>query len=220
MSSRKTNPKKKSSVVDSNGLDQAKSLLGQVTAIVGPAPALTATDRKRSAKLRKGGETVIATVATLSDQFGLTVASHPTTTMVQKASQAKALIPLHKQLVTATKQVADQMFSANSESWAAATVHYTMLRRLAKTDGDLATALAPVKQFFAHQSATVIKTEDAKTGHHRGAKPTKVVKAKPVVETTSDAPAPEAAPTPAPTATAPSPTATPATPAPTNGAHS
>ena len=54
------------------------------------------------------------------------------------------------------------MFSANSESWSAATVHYTMLRRLAKENGDLETALAPVNQFFAQRSPAVTAEEKAK----------------------------------------------------------
>jgi hypothetical protein len=47
-------------------------------------------------------------------------------------------------LVTATKRVADAIFQAQSQSWAGATVHYSMLRRLGKTDGSVAKALEPV----------------------------------------------------------------------------
>jgi len=217
MSQKKTHPTE--SDVGSNGLEEAKALLGQITTILGTMPALSVKDRQRSAKLRKGGETVIPTVAALSDQFGLTVASHPTTTMVAKAKKAQSLIPLHKQLVTATKQVADQMFSANSESWAAATVHYTMLKRLSKTNGDLANALAPVEQFFAQRSTAVIDAEDAKTGHRRKAKTTKVAKAKTAVENGAGATASEPASATAAPAESPSPTATPATPAPISAPH-
>ncbi len=189
-----------------NPLDQAQALVKQVAALVGPAPALTAMQRKRSLKLRKGGETVIPTVAALSEQFGLSVAAYPTATMAAKANQAVNLIPLHKLLVATTKQVSDQMFSANSESWEGATAHYALLRRLSRTNGDLATALAPVKKFFATRSKAVVEAHDAKTGHKEGEKATKQV---------ASAPATEAAPqeTPGGAAAAVTPAATPSLPA-------
>jgi hypothetical protein len=205
--SKKTNPKK--SDVSADKLEEAQSLLGQVTGIVGKSPALTGKERIRSVKLRKGGETVIPTVAALSAQFGLTVASHPTDAMVASAKKAQSLIALHKQLVAATKNVSDQMFTANSESWAAATVHYSMLRRLARTDGDLATALAPVTKFFSSRSATVVQAEDAKTGHRRGvkapkgSKTTKTATTAAATEGTTSASAPAAPSVTAPTHAAP-----------------
>jgi len=219
MSKKKTTPTL--SEVDPNGLDEATKLVGQIKGIVGNVPALSTKDRVRSIKLRKGGETVIPTVATLSTQFGLTVASHPTTTMVEKAKRAQSLIPLHKQLVTATKQVADQMFSANSESWAAATVHYSMLKRLAKTDGDLEAALAPVEQFFKKRSPAVIAEESAKKEARKAAKAAKAAaKAAAKTETTPDATASASTSVAAPLAEAPLPTvsAAPATPAPISAA--
>jgi hypothetical protein len=152
----------------SNPLDQAQALVKQIVAIVGPAPALTTKDRTRSLKLRKGGETVIPTVAALSDQFGLSVADYPTATMTSKAKKAASLIPLHKLLVETTKNVEDQMFEANSESWEAATAHYALLRRLSRTNGGLQTSLQPVRKFFATRSKAVVEAEDAKTGHKRG----------------------------------------------------
>ena len=155
-------------------------------------PALSAKDRKRSLKLRKGGETVIATVAALSDQYGLSIASHPTTTMVSGAKKAQSLLPLYNQLIQATKQVSDQMFSANAQSWGAATVHYTMLKRLAKTNGDLAEALVPVQQFFAQRSAAVIADEKAKKDARKAAKAAAAASATPAAATTASAPAPAA----------------------------
>jgi hypothetical protein len=181
---RKAIPKKKKAApaADAAALATAHGLVKQVAKILGPAPSLTVTDRKRTAKLRKGGETVIPTVATLAEQFGLKVASHPTDAMVTKAQRAHALLPLHKLLVATTKQVADQMFSANAESWQAATVHYSMLRRLARTNGDLESALTPVTQFFAHRSPEVVKEEDANRGHRKGAKAKPAAAPAPVTE--------------------------------------
>ena len=88
MSRKPTSSHKKATKVDSTGLDEASKLVEQITKLVGAVPALSAKDRKRSLKLRKGGETVIPTVAALSEQYGLSIASHPTTTMVQSAMKA------------------------------------------------------------------------------------------------------------------------------------
>jgi hypothetical protein len=158
---------KSEAVSNANVLDDAKALAEKITALVGPPPALTKTTIQRSAKLRKGGASVVQTVAMLSDQFGLVVPSNPTSAMVEKVTKAQALVALHKQLVAATKHVADAMFEAQSESWAGATVHYSMLRRLAKSDGNIATALQPVTQFFAARSTAVAEEDKAKRGGAR-----------------------------------------------------
>jgi hypothetical protein len=151
-------------VTSSNVLDDAKALAGKITDLVGPPPALTKTDISRSLKLRKGGAAMVKTIATLSDQFGLVVPGQPTETMLAKVNQAEDLVALHKQLVVATKHVADAMFQAQSQSWVGATAHYTMLRRLSKMDGSVSKSLAPVTQFFASRSASVQEEEKAARG--------------------------------------------------------
>jgi hypothetical protein len=204
-------------------LDQAAKLVGEIAAIVGHAPKLTAKERARSQKLRKGGEPIIPTVATLSEKFGLTVASHRTTTMLEKAKRAESLIPLHKDLVMLTKQISDHIFAASSESWTAATVHYSMLKRLAKTDGDLQVALAPVEQFFKQRSAAVLAERKAAREARKAAKAAKgaspPLATEPPAETTLGPPvrSPVTAAPPAPPAVS-SPTAPPAPPAPTGAA--
>jgi hypothetical protein len=196
-----------SSDVGANVLGELDSFVKKVTALVGAPPALTAADMKRATKLRKGGEKVIPTIAALSDQFGLTIASHPTDAMVAKMNQASSLAPLHKKLVAATKQVGDAIFQAQSESWDSAAVHYATLRRLAVKDGDVAKTLAPVTQFFAQRSTTVVDAEDAKRGGKKGSNAAKAAEAqaKDAEAPGNESPAPAAAPAATPTAT-PSPT--------------
>ena len=145
----------KAAVTSSDVLGDAKALAEKISALVGPAPALTKADVQRSAKLRKGGRTIVKTVTALSDKLGLVIPSYPTATLVEKVDQAESLVALHQELVTATKHVADAMFRAQSESWAGATAHYTMLRRLGRADGSINTTLQPAIQFFASRSAAV-----------------------------------------------------------------
>jgi hypothetical protein len=199
------------------GADEVKTFLAQLTAAAGPALALTAKDRKRATKLRKGGEKFIPTILALSEQFGINVASHPLTTIAANVDKVKNLTGVHKQLVTATKQVDDAIFQAQSDGWDGASVHYAVLKRLAKSNGDIATALAPATEFFAKKSAAVVKAEDAKRGHRKGAK-AKSASATPAANETNGAPAPEA-PTPTVTAAPPPAPVAPAV-APNGVAHS
>jgi hypothetical protein len=160
----------KASKSSSSGVnaDEVKSLLALITATAGPALALTAKDKVRAIRLRKGGEKVIPTITALSQQFGINLPSHPISVITANVEQAKNLIAIQKQLVTATKQVSDAIFKAQSTSWEGATVHYSVLKRLGKTDGDLAAALAPVTEYFAQKTPAVVKADEEKRGHRKG----------------------------------------------------
>ena len=199
--SRTTHPKEttitaeKSSAVAASGV---KDLLDSITSLAGPAPALTATDRKRTSKLRKGGEKVVPTLLALSNRIGLSVPAYPTATIQANLDKVKALSPVHEGVVSAEKHLGDAIFQAQSALWDGATVHYTMLKRLAKKNGDVANALAPVTEFFAKKQPAVVKAEDAKRGHRKGVKEPKApaTTAATTTEPTS-AQAPEAPPAPA-----------------------
>jgi hypothetical protein len=191
--------------------DEVKSFLASITATAGPPLALTAKDKVRAVRLRKGGEKVIPTITALSQQFGINLPSHPISVITANVEQAKNLTAIQKQLVTATKQVSDAIFKAQSTSWEGATVHYSVLKRIGKTDGDLATALAPVTEFFAKKTPAVVKAEEEKRGHRKGVKEPKGTKTAPAGGQATSAQAPAAP--------ASAPAVTPAT-APNGAAHS
>jgi hypothetical protein len=159
---RKTKPT--STDVGANVLEELNGFIKKVTVLVGTPPALTGADIKRATKLRKGGEKVVTTIAALSDQFGLTFASHPTDAMVAQMNKANSLVALHRKLVAATKQVGDSIFLAQSESWKSAAVHYATLRKMAVTDGDVAKTLVPVTEFFARRPSTAVHSDGATSG--------------------------------------------------------
>jgi hypothetical protein len=170
--SRTTHPKE-TTTNSATGSSEVKSFLDSITTIAGPAPSLTSKDRKRSVRLRKGGEKVVPTLLALSDRIGLSVPSYPTAAIQANLDKVKALSPVHEGVTSAQKHLSDAIFQAQSEIWEGATVHYTMLKRLAKTDGDVANTLAPVAEFFAHKAPAIVKAEDAKRGHRKGAKESK-----------------------------------------------
>jgi hypothetical protein len=168
--SRTIHPKETTTTSSAPAAIEVESLLASVAAVAGPAPALTSKDRKRSVKLRKGGEKVVPTILALSDRLGLSLPSHPTAAIQADLDKVKTLAPVHVGIVSAEKHLGDAIFQAQSRIWEGATVHYTVLKRLAKTDGDIANALAPVTQFFAQKSPGIVKAEDAKRGHRKGVK--------------------------------------------------
>jgi hypothetical protein len=192
--------------VGTNALEELSELVDKVTAMVGTPLALTPADMRRATKFRKGGEKVITTIAALNKQFGLTVASHPTDAMVAQMTQANGLVPLHRKLVAATKQVGDSIFQAQSKSWKSAAVHYATLRTLARSDGDVAKTLAPVTEFFAQRTKATVEEADTKRGGKKGSKAAKAAKAqaKEAEALGNETPAPAAAPAPT-QAAAPSP---------------
>jgi hypothetical protein len=159
--SRTTHPKETTETSSATATSEVKDLLAKVTAIAGPVPALTGKARKRSVKLRKGGEKFIPTILALSERIGLSVPSHPTSAIKASLSKVQSLAPIHESVASAEKHLSDAMFEAQAESWEGATVHYTVLRRLSKTDGDIANALAPVVEFFAKKSSATKASKDA-----------------------------------------------------------
>jgi hypothetical protein len=102
----------------------------------------------------------------------------------------KALSPLHEGVVSAEKHLGDAIFQAQSRVWEAATVHYTVLQRLARTNGDIANALAPVTEFFAHKAPSVVKAEEEKRGHRKGVEEPKGTRTAAAEDETTSARAP------------------------------
>ena len=93
-------------------------------------------------------------------------------------------------MVSAEKHLGDAIFQAQSRVWEAATVHYTVLQRLARTNGDIANALAPVTEFFAHKAPSVVKAEEEKRGHRKGVEEPKGTRTAAAEDETTSARAP------------------------------
>src|SRR5271163_3790172 len=133
--SRTTHPKETKETTTTSSVtepSQVNTFLESITTMAGPAPALTPKDRKRAVKLRKGGEKVVPTILALSNRIGLSVPSHPTAAIQANLDKVQALSPVHEGVVSAEKHLGDAIFQAQSAIWEGATVHYTMLKRLAK----------------------------------------------------------------------------------------
>jgi hypothetical protein len=135
------------------------ALLDQFEEAFPKGDALTALDKKRTAKARKGSERYVPQLIALAKQHGVSLASVPLEGIASEAAEAQALVPLQKQMDRLNKRVGTRVFTAQSSSWSGATKLYAVLKRLSKDDGELAAGLQAVEQFFSHRRASKAKNQ-------------------------------------------------------------
>ncbi len=109
------------------------------------SPAMTAEDRRRMTKVRKGGEKYIPKLARAAVASGVTPSGYSIDEMTASAALVQKLEPLEETLSTLLKLVQDARFRASGATWTTATLVYAMLKPVAARDGKVATAIAPVK---------------------------------------------------------------------------
>jgi hypothetical protein len=128
---------------------ECNSLLGQVSALLGPVVELSKVDIKRSLKLRKGGAQVVTDLIALCSHHGvLSVGPVTVSGMSAEMERANALNQIGVKFAAVQKELTDAAFSAESTCWQYATALYTVLLRLSLMDPTLAEGLAPVRAFF------------------------------------------------------------------------
>jgi hypothetical protein len=121
--------------------------------MLGSDPPLSAADKLHAAKMRKGGASVIAVIAGLATQHQIESPVLQVAPMTANTGKVTALQPLVSRLATLSQHVSDLVFSAQSAAWVEGLQFYSLLLRLSTSDGELAVALQPVRQFFARRSA-------------------------------------------------------------------
>jgi hypothetical protein len=146
-------------------IDEAVSLVDQARALVsdGSTP-LTPKERQRLLKLRKGGEKLIPQIAALAKANGLELSSHPIDAMTAAMQTAQNHAQVLARSTVLLKTIEDNVLRAHAEAWDTATLLYSMLRPLAKRDGNVAKTLAPIKAFLAlgKRAETQAKAAEAK----------------------------------------------------------
>jgi hypothetical protein len=152
-------------------IEQARSLLGLDGAV------LSASAKKRSLRLKKGGEAIVPTLASLGATYGVEVPSRPTADMTASLQQATELEPARAAITALATIVDGAYFSSRSDTWSTATSLYSMLKKGAPREPKLAAALEPLQEFFSrrHPSATVPKDVVAKQATAAQAKVAKKV---------------------------------------------
>jgi hypothetical protein len=200
-------------------LTTCTALLKQFDAAFPQTDPLTVKDKKHMAKARKGSERYTPQLVALAREHGVNLASVPLEDIESTATEAAQLVPLQKQIDRLNTRVKTRMFDAQSSTWGGSSKLYSVLKRLSKDDGELASGLEPVEKYFNHRHPLVAKNHP-KTKKGKEALAEQKDTESGAAETPGTTPAPatvtatQAPPAPA-AATATEPTAAPAT---SNGA--
>ncbi len=185
---------------------QAMSYVKMAMAILAlNPPALTVAQRRRMAKLRKGGGDIMPLLARLATEWSVEIRTQPTAAMTAAMQLASELDPLVTTLSGATQETQDTSFQAESDAWATASALYSVLKRMSKKDPKLAAQLAPAVDFFKFRRpvASGQPATPAKPGKEAKRKAKEVAQAEEVVAHAGEASAGAAPPaTSAPTAPA------------------
>lgn len=132
-------------------VQQTVAEIDTIEAQLGADPALTGSEKRHAAKLRKGGARVIVQIGDLATQHQLESPALLVSVMIGLLGKAQALQPLADRLAAFVKHVNDVVFSSQSTAWVMALQYYALLQRRATTDAELAKALQPVAQVFAYR---------------------------------------------------------------------
>jgi hypothetical protein len=133
------------------------SLLDQLDAAFPQGESLTAKDKKRQAKARKGSERYTPQLVALAKQYGVNLSLVPLDTISNASAEAAALVPLQKRIDAMSTRASSRMFALQSTSWSGSTKLYTVMKRLSKDNGDIENGLAPIEQYFNHRHPLVAK---------------------------------------------------------------
>ena len=159
--------------------DESVNLVDQANALIddGSKP-LTPKERKHLLKLRKGGEKFIPQIAALAKAHGLELSSHPIDAMTAAMQTAQDHAQVLSRTTVLLKMIEDNLLRAHAQAWDTATLTYSMLRPLAKRDGNVAKTLAPIKAFLAsgRRAETRAKAAEARAAN-AAAKAAKALKA-------------------------------------------
>jgi hypothetical protein len=131
-------------------------LLAKASAQFSPTSAvLTADQKKRMPKLRKGADSILPKLGALLQKHGVDGAGISVAQMLGDLQRGQTLVPLQQGLTSLLKQVEDEIFSSNAASVKTASYGYASLQRMARDDGDLAANLEPISSFFAYRHPSV-----------------------------------------------------------------
>jgi hypothetical protein len=130
--------------------------MDQVEPTLGPEPTVTtSTQKRRTAKPRKGADKVLPMIASIVQQHGLDSSALSSKTVMDSYTTAQTLQPLQTRLQKMSKRVGDTAFAAQTDAWSMGLQLYSMLKRRAKTDGQVAEQIAPLAHVFAYRHPLV-----------------------------------------------------------------
>ncbi len=134
-------------------MQQILPQLDAIEAQLGGDPPLSPAEKRHAIRMRKGGMPIVTAIGNIVRSTSQLASSGlvDLDTMQQGLDRATALQPLVQRLAALDNHVLDVVFASQSTSWGIAVHAYGLLKRLARTNRDLATALQPVTEFFARK---------------------------------------------------------------------
>ena len=111
--------------------------------------SLSVEERRRALRFRPGGEAIVALMAKLARQTGVSLPGVSVEGMEGDLALSNGLSSVEENAQAFLDAVSDTRLQALSEAWWAATALYTSLSRVADSDPELARALKPATEFFA-----------------------------------------------------------------------
>jgi hypothetical protein len=114
---------------------------------------MSALDRKRAAKLKRGAHQVIPTIAHLATKFAVELPGSPISVMLSEIAHAQALEPLLGAVAALHETLRDEYLRSQSNAWKTASRTYGMLRVAGEVNAAVRTELEPVQTWFRHRAA-------------------------------------------------------------------
>jgi hypothetical protein len=122
--------------------------IAKAQAVLGDAVVLSTKARQGQAKLRRGAQQVIPTLAALALKHGFEMQSMPISAMSAKLEHAQLLREVLGAVTVLQKKLEDAILVSEGESWQTATVTYSTLRRAAKSRPEIGVEIAAVEHWF------------------------------------------------------------------------
>lgn len=112
---------------------------------------LSSDERKRLARMRTGGESIVRLIARLVRKYNVSLPGLDVDAMIRDLETGENLESLADELATYARSVEDTVMEANSEAWSTATAFYAALLGASRASVDLKVELQPVIDFFARR---------------------------------------------------------------------
>jgi hypothetical protein len=148
--------------VSAASVQEALSLLAKMEAEFGAQEYMSAEDKRRSLKPRKGFERIVEEVGALAKENGLDSPGLHSDAMLGQVEEARLLAPLETALEKALSRVSAARFAASANAWSSGLQFYALLQRRSLTSEELATRLAPIEDFFSYRHKSVLEGKPTK----------------------------------------------------------
>jgi hypothetical protein len=148
----------KKASTSSEQFEESIKLLGQAKKAVGTVPRLTGEDRRRSAKLRRGGHQVVPTIAAVATKYGIATTTTNGPALSAQLVRVQQLDSLLGAAIDTHATISDAHFGATGDMWTSARALYAVLKTVAKTDPSVAPELKSVEEWFRRNKSPATET--------------------------------------------------------------